>query len=218
MQTLIFYPDWSTLNYSLILIIFYSKSFGYCCYLPVHRCAVQYSYQQTCSWYLHLELNLKHSDPSYHHNHSHRVLLILHPLTLHLDLNAEFMASLLSFLLPFVPILGLAHHHHHNHIPNSVSRTLRIFTLSIPVPGPWNRGHVGWSTASMEEVAVDCPCPLDSLQIFVKFARALQLQSWHFTFKRWLSHGWACYVVCMYIFSLGSYVITGYVSSKVRNE
>jgi hypothetical protein len=22
----------------------------------------------------------------------------------------------------------------------------------------------------MEEVAVDCPCPLDSLQIFVKFA------------------------------------------------
>jgi hypothetical protein len=102
-----------------------------------------------CSRHHHSELNLKHFDPSYSSNHSHHVLLILHLLTLHLDLKTEFLASLLTFLSPFVPVLSLTHHHHCHHIPNSVARIIlrRIFTLSIP--GPQNRGIVCRSTASI---------------------------------------------------------------------
>ena len=42
-----------------------------------------------------------------HHNHRHHILLCLHLLTLHFQLQTEFFASFLSFRSPFIPIRRL---------------------------------------------------------------------------------------------------------------
>ncbi len=57
-----------------------------------------------------------------HHKHRHHVLLCLHLLTLHGDLETEFLAPFLSFFLPFLHICRLIYHHHCHHLVNATRR------------------------------------------------------------------------------------------------